>query len=169
MSSEGSNTPAAGVSGDEFRRACGRFTTGVAVASVTDPRGAAHGLTVSSFTSVSLDPPLVLICLGHDVTTIEAFRGASHFGINILREEDRELSKRFATKGHDRFNGIAWRPGRTGVPLIECALAGMECETHQRIAAGDHDILVGRVVAACVEDGAPLVYYASRYRKLALD
>ena len=169
MSSEGSKALPPGVSGEEFRRVCGRFATGVAVASVTDERGAAHGLTVSSFTSVSLDPPLVLICLGNEVTMIEAFRHASHFGINILREEDRELSQRFATKGHDRFNGIAWRRGGTGVPLIDCALATIECETHQRIASGDHDILVGRVVAAVVEDGAPLVYYASRYRKLALD
>ena len=169
MSSEGPNAAAPGVSSDEFRRACGRFATGVAVASAIDERGTAHGLTVSSFTSVSLEPPLVLICLGHEVTMIETFRGASHFGINILREEDRDLSQRFATKGLDRFNGIAWRRGHTGVPLIECALASMECATHQRIASGDHDILVGRVVAAHIEDGAPLVHYFGRYRKLALD
>ena len=169
MSSEGAEAFPPGVSRDEFRRACGRFATGVAVASVTDERGAAHGLTVNSFTSVSLNPPLVLICLSNEVTMIEAFRGASHFGINILREEDREISQRFSTKGHDRFNGIAWRPGRSGVPLIDCALAAMECETYQRVASGDHDILVGRVVAARVEDGAPLVFYGSRYRKLALD
>ncbi len=169
MSSEGTEAPAKAVSGDEFRRACGRFATGVAVASVVDERGAAHGLTVSSFTSVSLEPPLVLICLGHDVTIIEAFRRASHFGINILREQDRDLSQRFATKGLDKFNGISWRPGRTGVPLIDSALSAIECETHQLMQSGDHDILVGRVVATRVEDGAPLIYYASRYRKLALD
>jgi flavin reductase (DIM6/NTAB) family NADH-FMN oxidoreductase RutF len=169
MSSDGLKVSPRGVSSDEFRRACGRFATGVAVASVTDQHGAAHGLTVSSFTSVSLDPPLVLICLGHEATMIEAFRGASHFGINILREEDRELSQRFATKGHDRFNGIGWRRGRTGVPLIDGALAALECEMHQRIGSGDHDILVGRVVATDLEDGAPLVHYFGRYRKLALD
>lgn len=169
MSSEGTEAHAKAVSGDEFRRACGRFATGVAVASVVDERGAAHGLTVSSFTSVSLEPPLVLICLGHDVTIIEAFRRASHFGINILREQDRDLSQRFATKGLDKFNGISWRPGRTGVPLIDSALSAIECETHQRVQSGDHDILVGRVVATRVEDGAPLIYYASHYRKLGLD
>ena len=169
MSSEGTEAHAKAVSGDEFRRACGRFATGVAVASVVDERGAAHGLTVSSFTSVSLEPPLVLICLGHDVTIIEAFRRASHFGINILREQDRDLSQRFATKGLDKFNGISWRPGRTGVPLIDSALSAIECETHQRTQSGDHDILVGRVVATRVEDGAPLIYYASHYRKLGLD
>src|SRR5581483_2761507 len=146
---------------NEFRHACGRFATGVAVASVIDENGAAHGLTVSSFTSVSLHPPLVLICIGHDVTVIEPFRRASHFGINILREQDRDLSNRFATKGLDKFDRISWRPGRTGVPLIDCALGVMECETHQRIASGDHDILVGRVLATRVEDGLPLLYYSS--------
>ena len=169
MSSEGTQVRAEGVSSEEFRRACGRFATGVAIASVVDEGGMAHGLTVSSFTSVSLHPPLLLICLGHDVTMIEAFRRAAHFGINILREQDKELSQRFATKGLDKFNGIGWRTGQTGVPLIDCALTTIECETHQRIISGDHDILVGRVVATRVGDGAPLIYYASRYRKLALD
>jgi len=155
------------VSSEEFRRACGRFATGVAVASVTDETGAAHGLTVSSFTSVSLDPPLILICLGHEVTMIEAFRRAQYFGINILREEDRNLSTRFATKGHDRFEGVAWGPGETGAPVIHCALAILECETHQRITSGDHDILIGRVVRTRIEDSAPLVHYAGRYHRLA--
>jgi flavin reductase (DIM6/NTAB) family NADH-FMN oxidoreductase RutF len=169
MSSEGVVGRITGVSSHEFRHACGRFATGVAVASMLDEAGAAHGLTVSSFTSVSLNPPLVLICVGHEVTTIEAFRRASHFGINILREQDRELSQHFATKGLDKFDGVPWHAGQTGVPLIECALATLECETHQRIVSGDHDILVGLVVATRVEDGEPLIHYAGRYRKLGLD
>ena len=169
MSSEGSKVQTLEVPSDEFRRACGRFATGVAVASVVDEKGTAHGLTVSSFTSVSLHPPLVLICIGHDVTVVEPFRRASHFGINFLGEQDRDISQRFATKGLDKFEGIAWRRGLTGVPLIDCALGAMECETHQRISSGDHDILVGRVVATRVEEGSPLIYYASRYHRLALD
>lgn len=169
MSSEGSKVQTLEVSSDEFRRACGRFATGVAVASVVDEKGTAHGLTVSSFTSVSLHPPLVLICVGHDVTVIELFHRASHFGVNFLRAQDRDISQRFATKGLDKFDGVAWRLGRTGVPLIDCALGVMECETFQRISSGDHDILVGRVVATHVEEGSPLIYYGSRYRTLALD
>ena len=169
MSSEGGERRADGVSNHEFRHACGRFATGVAVASVIDEHGAAHGLTVSSFTSLSLNPPLVLICIGHDVTVIHAFRRASHFGINILREEDRALSQRFATKGLDKFDGVARRAGQTGVPLIACALATLECELHQRITSGDHDILVGRVVAVHVEEGEPLVHFAGRYRKLVVE
>ena len=84
MSSERYAGQRAAVTGEEFRRACGRFATGVTIASVMDAQGSPHGLTVSSFTSVSLDPPLVLICLGHAVSAIHHFRAASHFGINIL-------------------------------------------------------------------------------------
>ena len=167
MSSEGVERRMDAVSNQEFRHACGRFATGVAIATVIDENGTAHGLTVSSFTSVSLNPPLVLICLGHDVTMIEAFGRATHFGISLLREQDREISTRFATKGLDRFDGVAWRPGRSGAPLLACALATIECERHQRFTAGDHDILVGRVVATRVEDGAPLLHYSGRYRRLA--
>lgn len=169
MSSEGSERRLAAVPSAEFRRACGRFATGVAIASAVDHGGAAHGLTVSSFTSVSLDPPLILICVGHEVSTVEVFRRASHFGISILREENRDVSQRFATKGLDKFDGIGWHQGQTGAPLIDRALATMECEVYQRIPSGDHDILVGRVVATRVDDGVPLIYYASRYHKLALD
>ena len=157
------------VSSDEFRRACGRFATGVAVAAVLDREGAPHGLTVSSFTSVSLHPPLILICLGHAVTNIEEFRHASHFGLSILREEERRISDRFAQKGHNRFDGVDWRRGETGVPLLAGAVATLECAAHQRFTACDHDILIGEVVRAHVSDGGPLVHFASRYRKLALD
>ncbi len=157
------------VSSDEFRRACGRFATGVAIASVIAPDGLPHGLTVSSFTSVSLHPPLVLICLGHDVSMIEAFRCARHFGISILRDDQIAISQRFATKGLDRFDGLAWRCGETGVPLLAGTLADIECSVHQRFASGDHDILVGEVIRARVDEGAPLLYYGSRYRKLSLD
>ena len=169
MSSDAHKGAQRPVSHEQFRHACGRFATGVAVASVVDEKGTAHGLTVSSITSVSLDPPLILICLGHAITMIDAFRRAAHFGINILREQDRELSKHFSTKGHDRFDRVAWHKGHLGVPLVDSALAWMECEVHQRFTSGDHDILVGRVMAARVEEGPPLIYYASRYHKLAED
>jgi flavin reductase (DIM6/NTAB) family NADH-FMN oxidoreductase RutF len=152
------------VSADEFRRACGRFATGVTVATVLDADGTPHGLTVSSFTSVSLDPPLVLICLGHAVTMIDAFRGASHFGLNVLSAEQRDLSDRFARKGFDRFDGLPWERGRTGVPLLPGALAQIECATHDRVTTGDHDIFIGRMVGTRIGDGDPLLYYASGYR-----
>lgn len=161
MSSDGRS-----VTADDFRRACGRFATGVSIATVLDSQSAPHGLTVSSFTSVSLDPPLILICLGHAVTCIDAFRTASHFGINVLTAAQREISERFARKGFDRFTGTAWFPGETGVPLLPGALAHMECAVHERFPAGDHDILVGRMVREYVTEGDPLLYFASSYREV---
>ena len=156
-----------GVSPDVFRHACGRFATGVAIATVLDGQGAPHGLTVSSFTSVSLNPPLVSICLGHDVAVIDAFRAAAFFGINVLTEAQRHLSELFARKGHDRFDGLNWEAGQTGVPLIPGALASMECAAERRIPCGDHDIFVGRMVAAATGDGQPLLHFGGSYRGFA--
>ena len=167
MSSEGSRGGATAVTSEEFRRACGRFATGVTIASVIDCQGTPHGLTVSSFTSVSLDPPLILICLGHAVSVIDAFRSASYFGINVLSENQRDLSERFARKGEDRFTGVAWERGETGVPLIPGVLAAIECAVERRVTAGDHDIFIGEMVASRVTEGEPLIHYASRYRQLA--
>jgi flavin reductase (DIM6/NTAB) family NADH-FMN oxidoreductase RutF len=155
------------VSPDDFRRACARFATGVCVATVLDMQGAPHGLTVSSFTSVSLEPPQVLICLGHAVTAIDFFRAAKYFGINILSEEQRHLSERFARKGRDRFNGLQWERGQSGVPLLPGALAAMEIEVEQRVSSGDHDIFVGRMIRMSVEEGNPLIHFLGRYRGLS--
>jgi 3-hydroxy-9,10-secoandrosta-1,3,5(10)-triene-9,17-dione monooxygenase reductase component len=167
MSSEGSQERFAPVTSEEFRRACGRFATGVSIATAVDDGGIPHGLTVSSFTSVSLDPPLVLICLGHRVTVIDMFRRAKYFGINVLGADQQELSDRFARKGEDRFSGLAWQVGQTGVPLLPGSIAHIECAVHQRFTSGDHDIFVGEMVRAEVADGDPLIYWASRYCHLA--
>jgi len=171
MSREGIPGPAAassrGVPSEEFKRACGRFPTGVTIASVLDPQGTPHGLTVSSFTSVSLEPPLVLICLGHEVTSIDLFRASAYFGISVLKEDQCELSQHFARKGHDRFNGLPWQRGATGVPLLKGVLATMECQVEQRVTAGDHDVFIAKMVHAQVSEGEPLIHFASRYRKLA--
>jgi len=167
MSSEGVARPIAAVSSEEFRHACGRFATGVAIAAVTDENGVPHGLTISSFTSVSLEPPLILICLGHAVTNIEEFRRARYFSLSFLEERQRSLSDRFAQKGHDKFDGIGWYAGESGAPLIADCLCSMECAAYQRVTSGDHDIFVGEVIRTEVREGAPLLYYASRYRHLA--
>ena len=168
MSSEGFPGRPAPVTSEEFRRACGRFATGVTVATVLDSQGVPHGLTVSSFTSVSLSPPLVSICLGHAVSLIDTFRASNVFGINILADYQRDLSERFSRKGHDRFQGVAWTPGETGVPLIDGALAAIECRVEQRIPAGDHDIFVARMLASRVTETPPLLYFAGAYRKLQI-
>ena len=167
MSSQGPGGRTAPVTSEEFRRACGRFATGVTIASVLDGEGTPHGLTVSSFVSVSLDPPLVLICLGHAVSVIDIFRASPYFGINVLAENQRELSERFARKGYDRFDGLKWERGETGVPLLPGVLAAIECAVERRVTAGDHDIFVAEMVAARVDEGEPLIHFASRYRRLA--
>jgi flavin reductase (DIM6/NTAB) family NADH-FMN oxidoreductase RutF len=168
MSSDVFTGRPASVTSEEFRRACGRFATGVTIATVLDAESQPHGLTVSSFTSVSLVPPLISICLGHAVSLIDTFRDASFFGINILAEEQKHLSERFARKGHDRFQGVPWTLGENGAPLIDGVLAAIECQLEQRFPVGDHDIFVGRMVAMRVRDGAPLVHFCGAYRKLSL-
>jgi flavin reductase (DIM6/NTAB) family NADH-FMN oxidoreductase RutF len=165
MSSERHAVRSGAVTSEEFRRACGRFATGVTIASVLDAKGAPHGLTVSSFTSVSLDPPLILICLGHAVSAIHHFRTATHFGINVLAEDQRALSERFARQGQDRFDGVAWQPGVTGVPLLPDVLAAIECAVHRIVPMGDHDILVGEMVHARVINGEPLLHFNGGYRE----
>src|SRR5580698_6801835 len=123
MSREGLPESPQAVSSEVFRRACSRFATGVAIAGAIDADGVPHGLTVSSFSSVSLDPPLISICLGHAIAAIDVFRQSRYFGLSILHENQRHISERFATRLDDRFESLAWWRGETGVPLIEGVLA----------------------------------------------
>lgn len=154
------------VTSEEFRRACGRFATGVTIATVLDPAGEPHGLTVNSFTSVSLEPPLISICIGYAVGTIEPFRKVNFFGINVLTDRQQTLSERFAMRGQDRFDGLLWEQGTTGVPLLPGSLAQIECAVYRRIPLGDHEMFVGEMLRAQVMEGTPLLYFASEYRKL---
>jgi flavin reductase (DIM6/NTAB) family NADH-FMN oxidoreductase RutF len=150
----------------EFKRTCAQFATGITVSSVRDASGTPRGLTVNSFTSVSLHPPLVLISLGHTASVLEHFRTSTHFGLSVLAEDQKALSDHFARTGHDRFDGVAWHAGDTGVPLLDGALATMECSIEQRVRAGDHDLFIGEVRHTHVRDGRPLIYFGSRYRTL---
>jgi len=166
MSSEVSRGRVAHFASAEFRRVCGCFATGVTVATVADAQGGPHGLTVNSFSSVSLEPPLVLVCLGRDVSVFAAFAAARFFGISVLAAGQRETAERFARKGLDRFAGVGWHAGETGVPLLAGALATIECAVHQRIPAGDHEILLGEALHVRAAEGSPLVFYASGYHTL---
>ena len=149
-----------------FRRTCARFPTGVTILTVVDAEGAPHGMTASSFTSVSLDPPLVLVCVDHRATVMEHLQRCQHFGVNVLSEEQHELSARFARRGEARFDGVPWNRGPQGVPLIPEALAWFECGMHRMVDAGDHAILIGEVLSAGHQEGRPLVYFGSRYHRL---
>jgi len=152
--------------GLEFRRCCAQFATGVAVGCVRLPDGALHGLTINSFTSVSLDPPLILICIGLDSGVLEHFLAAGCFGLSFLREEQRELSQKFAARGIDRFSGVAWHPGRCGAPLLDASLAELECRIKNSVTAGDHEVLLAEVERVSMRGGRPLLYFNSGYVSL---
>ena len=128
-----------------------------------------QGLTASAFTSVSLDPPLVLVCVDHKAQSYPALRECKCFAINILATEQQDVSRRFATTGFDKFESIPFRWSSLGLPLLDGALAQLECTTVNKHPAGDHTIFVGLVEQVTVGSGQPLVYYRGRYSRLAGD
>lgn len=151
---------------NSFRQACSRFATGITISTVIGEDGAPHGLTANSFTSVSMDPPLVLICIDQRANIVDPFRAAKHFGINVLESGQADLSNRFAGRDQDRFGGVSWHAGQYGVPLLDGSITQFECAVKSVIEAGDHLIFMGEVVAAEFFDGEPLLYFRSRYVKL---
>ena len=151
----------------EFRSALGQFATGVTVITALDDQGQPRGITANSFSSVSLDPMLVLWSLGRGASAFEVFSQAEHFAINVLTLEQQVLSNHFATNDHEQFKGIACSNGRAGVPVLDGCAAVFECETEHRCDGGDHVILVGRVEGFSYRDGArPLIFHGGRYARL---
>jgi flavin reductase (DIM6/NTAB) family NADH-FMN oxidoreductase RutF len=155
------------ITADSFRRACAKFATGVAVVTTLAPNGEPHGLTMNSFCSLSLDPPLVMVAIARDCVFLQHFESSGHFAVNILSEEQRDLSNRFAQLPEGRFTGVAWRSAATGSPLIEGSLAVLECTTKQVLDAGDHRVLIGEAVSVDFGEGRPLVFFASDYAGLS--
>lgn len=151
---------------DTFRASLGRFVSGVTVVTARDDEGRDHGMTVSAFCSASLDPPLVLACIGHEASMHELIMRTSHLGVSILAAGQEQLARRFADQRTDRFEGIGYSRGTLGVALIDDALAHLECLVVDRHEAGDHTIVVGRVEAAVCHQGRPLVYYRGGYTQL---
>lgn len=150
-----------------FRDTLGCFATGVCIASVTCADGKPLGLTVNSFTSVSLDPPLVLFCLDNRSESLPVFTSAAGFALAILAADQQPLSDTFARVPHAaRWEGVQTATGRGGAPLIAGALAVLDCTRHAVHEAGDHTILVGRVLAFDSRPGAPLLYYRGGYAAL---
>ena len=149
----------------DFKRAMSQFASGVTVVT-TEHEGQLYGMTVASFASLSLDPPLVLICVGRRMQTHDAIAGAKRFGVSILGQDQQQLSNHFASKLDDKFTGIDYRRGRSGVPLLNGAICTLECELHEQLPGGDHTIFVGRVEDASTDERAPLVYFRSGYREL---
>jgi flavin reductase (DIM6/NTAB) family NADH-FMN oxidoreductase RutF len=151
---------------DTFRAALGRFASGVTIVTTRDGDGRDHGMTVSAFCSVSLEPPLVLACIGHEASMHGVALQADRFGVSILAVGQEPLARRFADQRSDRFEGIGYSRGRLGVALLDEALAHLECTVVDRRDAGDHTIIVGRVEAALCFQGRPLLYYRGGYTQL---
>jgi flavin reductase (DIM6/NTAB) family NADH-FMN oxidoreductase RutF len=151
----------------DFRRALCQFAAGVTVVTSRDAQGRSLGLTVTAFASVSLDPPLVLVCVDHRSEAHIGFRHAGLFGVSILAEGQAEVSRRFAVGGAAKFKGLEMAKGSTGVPLIPGALAHLECRVSGTHVAGDHTIYVGEVLSAQARPGRPLLYHDRDYRRLA--
>lgn len=152
---------------DVFRRVCGRFATGVTVISVLDAEGRPHGMTVNSFASVSLNPPLVMVSINLGSHILQHFLQSTHFGVNVLADDQAHHSRRFARHSDDKFNGVEWQAAESGVPLIEGVLAHLECENSRWFEAGDHAVLIGQVVRAGCRDGRPLLFFQSDYASLS--
>ena len=151
----------------EFRDAMGRFATGVTIVTGLAPDGSPVGVTVNSFSSVSLSPPLVLFSLDRGANSLEPFSGGRHFSVNVLREDQAALSQNFARQDDNKFDGIRWRPGNNGCPLFDGVLAVVECTTKATHDGGDHVIFVGHVDHVdLVEVGKPLLYYCGSYARL---
>ena len=154
----------------DFRNALGSFATGVTVVTAQDANGEPTGLTVNSFASVSLDPPLVLWSLSLYTPAMAVFQHCSHYAINILAADQLALSHRFARPGDDkqRFADLEFDPGRGGAPVLRGCCAWFECRNETRHKGGDHLIFVGRVEKYHYRDCPPLVFQGGRYRRLTI-
>ena len=146
-----------------LRQALGRFATGITVITTRTPAGKLEGVTANSFSSVSLDPPLVLWSLRVQAPSLASFLEAGRFAVNVLSSDQRTLSRHFSTPLADKFADVDWSEGHGGCPLLPDCLARFECDTETTVEAGDHVILIGRIRRLAHRDGTPLLYNAGHY------
>jgi flavin reductase (DIM6/NTAB) family NADH-FMN oxidoreductase RutF len=154
------------VTPDEFRSVLGRFPSGVTVVTTKNQDGSDEGMTVSAFCSVSLDPPLVLICIEKNASAYEALTSAAGFVVNVLAASQEQLARRFAIVDIDRFEGVGYSRSQNGFAVLDDVLGIIECATFATHDAGDHSIIVGQVEAARAQTGTPLLYYRGGYAQL---
>ena len=150
----------------EYRKALGQFVTGVTIVTTCEIDGTPRGFTANSFTSVSLDPPLILICIGDFNESSELFKKSKHFAVNILNENQMDISNLFSSPTSKRFEKTQWIKGDLGSPIIKGSLAWFECKNHDQIRSGDHIILIGNVKSFKKKSGRPLGYYNGNYISL---
>ncbi|PYP54783.1 MAG: flavin reductase [Gemmatimonadetes bacterium] len=154
------------VSPDEFRAVLGRFPSGVTVVSTRGADGSDQGMTVSAFCSLSLDPPLVLICIEHSASVHEALTTAPGFAVNILSARQEQIARRFSIVDIERFEGVGFTRSSSGYAILDDILGLIECRRVALHEGGDHTIIVGEVEATRIEIGTPLLYYRGGYAQL---
>jgi len=151
---------------NELRRVMGHFATGVTVITSIRNSGEMHGLTANAFTSVSLIPPLLLVCIDKKAESYPCFDESKIFTVNVLASDQEALSRRFAVTGGDKFEGVSYKVGANGAPILDGALAFLECKVTQKIDGGDHTIYVGEIEQAETKEGKPLLFFRGGYREL---
>ena len=154
------------VSPDEFRSVLGRFPSGVTVVTTKAADGSDQGMTVSAFCSVSLEPPLVLICIEKTASVYDALTSAPGFVVNILSARQEQIARRFSIVDIDRFEGVGFSRTQNGIAVLDDALGIIECNRSAQHDAGDHTIIVAEVEATRAENGSPLMYYRGGYAQL---
>lgn len=150
----------------QLRRVMGHFATGVTVITTMDKSGAPFGLTANAFTSLSLNPPLVLICIDKEVQCYSCFEESGVFAVNVLSEDQEKLSRRFATKGIEKFTDVKWHKGHHGIALLDGAIGYIECKVVHSYEGGDHTIYVGGILNATASGGRPLIFFKGKYHCL---
>lgn len=154
------------IDSNAFRQCLGKFATGVTVVTCTDGEGRPCGITANSFSSVSLEPPLVLWNIAKVSNSLDAYVNADHFAINVLSSEQQVLSSHFAKSDHTLFEDINYTLSEAGAPLLPDTLASLECRTHEIHDCGDHFIIVGEVTDVGSEAREPLLFYDGSYRRI---
>ncbi len=153
------------VSSDRFKQAMGQFPSGVTiVTTVADDEK--YGFTASAFSSLSLSPPLVLVCLANNADCFESFNKGERFAVNIIDRKHEKLAFKFAEKGCDKFSAGEFVPGASGLPILSGSLVSLECRTHYTYPGGDHVILVGQVEYLTINEGTPAIWYAGGFHCL---
>ena len=155
-----------GVEPPQFRQLLGRFATGVTIVTARDPSGGPVGMTASSVASVSLDPPLLLVSVDRTHDMHAALAAGEHFVLNVLAADQEALSRRFAGDEENRFDGVGYKENRQGIPVLDGALASIECVKQTAVPAGDHTVFLGLVTGGSVTDRRPLLYYRGGYASL---
>jgi len=151
---------------NELRRVMGHFATGVTVITTLRSSGELHGLTANAFTSVSLVPPLLLICVDKKAESYPCFDESGVFTVNVLATDQEALSRLFAVSGGEKFAGISYKIGANGAPILDGALAYLECKVTQKIDGGDHTIYIGEIEQAETKEGKPLLFFRGGYREI---